>query len=152
VGEVTYASPNQRFVPPQERWDATWSVGVRLSWSPTDAAIAHAQGQGADARARQVAAQRATLVDAIRAELAAAVQASRDADTAVVTSARSLAASEESYRVRRSLFLVGRATSVELTDAETDLLRARLDAVNARVDQRLARVRLDHALGRDAVR
>ena len=45
----------------------------------------------------------------------------------------------------------GRATSVELTDAETDLTRARLDAINARIDLRIARVRLVHAVGRDAV-
>jgi outer membrane protein TolC len=40
-------------------------------------------------------------------------------------------------------------TSTTLTDAETELTRARLQTVNARVDARVARVRLDHALGRD---
>jgi outer membrane protein len=150
-GELTYANPNQRFIPPQDRFDLTWSVGVRLSWTPNDTASSYAQGKAAEARTRQLAAQRAALSDGIRNELAAAVQAVRDADTAVATSARSLIASEASYKVRRSLFQVGRATSVELTDAETDMLRARLDAVNARVDQRISRVRLQHATGRDAV-
>jgi outer membrane protein len=149
-GEVTAANPNQRYVPPPDQFNVTWSVGVRLSWSPNDLATAHAQGKGVDARARQVAAQRATLADGIRAELTQAVQAVRDADTAIVTSGRSLAAAEASYKVRRSLFQVGRATSVELTDAETDLLRARLESINARVDQRIARVRFEHATGRDA--
>jgi outer membrane protein TolC len=44
----------------------------------------------------------------------------------------------------------GRATSVELTDAETELLRARLDALYATLDQHVARFRLEHATGRDA--
>jgi outer membrane protein len=149
-GELTVANPNQRYIPPPDQFNLTWSVGLRLSWSPNDLAAAHAQGKGVDARARQVAAQRAALVDGIRNELSQAVQAVRDADTSVVTSGRSLVAAEASYQVRRSLFQVGRATSVELTDAETDLLRARLEAINARVDQRVARVRFEHAVGRDA--
>ena len=150
-GEVTVQNPNQRYIPPPDEFDLTWSVGLRLSFAPNDIASAHAQGRVADARTQQVAAQRAALVDGVRSEVALAVQAVRDADTAVSTSARGLAASEASYRVRLSLFRVGRATSVELTDAESDLLRSRLDAVNARVDQRIARVRLDRATGRDAL-
>jgi outer membrane protein TolC len=62
-------------------------------------------------------------------------------------SGRGLAAAEESYRVRQALFAEGRATSVELTDAETDLVRARLAAVDARIDAGLARVRLQRATG-----
>jgi outer membrane protein len=44
----------------------------------------------------------------------------------------------------------GRATSTMLTDAEADLTRARLEQLNARIEARAARVRLEHALGRDA--
>ena len=55
----------------------------------------------------------------------------------------------EAYRVARELFNNGRATATTLTDSETDLTRARLDALNASVDARTARVRLEHALGRD---
>jgi outer membrane protein TolC len=48
------------------------------------------------------------------------------------------------------LFINGRTTSTTLTDAETELTRSRLDLLNARADARVARVNLDHALGRDA--
>jgi outer membrane protein TolC len=51
--------------------------------------------------------------------------------------------------VRRALFQNGRATSVELTDAETERSRAQLEAISARVDRRIAEARLTHALGRD---
>ena len=51
--------------------------------------------------------------------------------------------------VRRSLFQNGRATSVELTDAETELTRARLSVVSARIDARIAEVRITHVVGRD---
>jgi outer membrane protein TolC len=39
-----------------------------------------------------------------------------------------------------------------VTDAETDLTRSRLEVVNAHVDERIARVALTHALGRDVGR
>ena len=47
------------------------------------------------------------------------------------TTKRALDAAEEGYRVRRELFRNGRATSVELTDSEVQLIRARLEAVDA---------------------
>jgi outer membrane protein TolC len=50
----------------------------------------------------------------------------------------------------RELFNAGRGTSTTLIDAETALAQARFDHLNARVDARIARVRLDHAVGRDA--
>ncbi|HEX4447589.1 MAG TPA: TolC family protein, partial [Polyangiaceae bacterium] len=64
-------------------------------------------------------------------------------------STRQLASAEEAYRVQRELFINGRGTSTTLTDAESDLTRARLTLLNARADARIARIRLDHALGRD---
>ena len=150
-GDVTTADPNQRFLPNQERFDTTWAMGVRLSWSPNEAIGASARGREIEARTNQIAARRGAIVDGLRAELSQAIRAWTDALIAVDTSARSLAASEESYRARRSMFLNQRATSAELLDAELDLLRARLDAIDARIDQRIAKIRLDHATGRDVV-
>jgi outer membrane protein len=73
----------------------------------------------------------------------------KEADFALVSSKQQVASAEEAYRVARELFVNGRATSTTLTDAETELTRARLELVNAKIDTRTARVRLEHALGRD---
>jgi outer membrane protein TolC len=72
-----------------------------------------------------------------------------EADFAIDSGRRELASATEAYRVARELFNDGRATSTTLTDAETELTRARLDMLNGYVDARTARVRLNHALGRD---
>ena len=72
-----------------------------------------------------------------------------EAEAAIASASRGLAAAEESYRVRRALFQNGRATSVELTDAETERSRAQLEAIGTRIDQRIATARLRHALGRN---
>lgn len=87
--------------------------------------------------------------DQLHSEVTQAFTALREADASIQTTAAGLATAEESYRVRGVLFLNGRATSVELTDAETDLTRARLESLNARVDVRVALARLEHATGRD---
>jgi len=74
----------------------------------------------------------------------------READFSIDSSKRELASAEEAARVARELFNNGRGTSTTLADAESDLTRARLDLLNAKVNARTARIRLEHALGRDA--
>ncbi|MET0593660.1 MAG: TolC family protein [Polyangiaceae bacterium] len=151
-GDIIYANPNQRVFPVQNRFVATWDVGVSLTYSPNDIALAGAQSKNLTAKAASVVAQRQQLEDGIRVEVTQARNSLREALAAVESTAQGLVAAEESYRVRRSLFRNGRATAVELTDAETDLTRSRLEAINARVDARIAFVRLEHALGRDVAR
>lgn len=73
----------------------------------------------------------------------------READAAIVSSERGRASAEESYRVRRVMFQNGAASSVELTDAENDWSHAQLELIEARINRRIADVRLAHALGAD---
>jgi outer membrane protein TolC len=70
------------------------------------------------------------------------------ADAKIVATEKQLTSASEAYRVTRSLSANARATTTNVLDAETDLAHARLAWVNARVDARVARARLDHAAGR----
>ena len=149
VGEIADANPNLRYVPTQDRFDTTWSVTAKLSWSPNDSATSLEGYRGLRARQVAVSEQRRALVDEVRSEIAAALEAVDSAASAQLTSARAARSAEESYRMRRSLFQNGRATSVELTDAETELTRARLAVVSARIDAHIAEVRITHVVGRD---
>jgi outer membrane protein TolC len=149
--DAIYANPNSRIFPASEGFKATWDVGLSLLWSPNDVGTSSASSHALESRASSLVAQRQLLEDGIRVEVTQASNSLREAEVAIESSAQGLAAAEESYRVRRSLFQNGRATSVELTDAETDLTRSRLESINARVDLRVATVRLQHALGRDTV-
>lgn len=149
IGNVTAANPNQRIFPQVDEFRTTWDVSLRLSWSPNDWAASRQGGAAVDARRASFEAQRDALLDGLRSEVTATYTAVREADFGVSTSARGLQAAEESYRIRNALFRVGRATSVELLDAEGALTRARIEAVGARIEQRIARTRLAHALGRD---
>ncbi|HXK17370.1 MAG TPA: TolC family protein, partial [Polyangiaceae bacterium] len=144
LGAATYANPNPRAFPPREEFKGTWQAGVRLSWNITDIASARLRARATEARSAAALSERSALMDRIRVEVRAAVQAVDDSRTALETTQRSQDAAEESYRVRRLSYQNGRATSVELLDAETDLTRARLERLNAEVDARVAQVRLDY--------
>lgn len=148
-GDATYANPNPRIFPATSTWFPTWDVGVQATWSPNDILTARAGGSQYEAQAAQLEAQKGTTRDGIQIEVLQAFQKVQEADAALESTKRQLASATEAYRVARELFNNGRATSTTLTDSETDLTRARLDALNASVDARVARVQLDHAVGRD---
>ena len=145
-------NPNFRYFPMQDAWHDSWDVGLQLSWTISDAVVTRGQVRELDARAATSDAQLASLRDAVRIEVTQAYYAERDAHEALAATRRVLASAEEGYRVRRSLFLVGRGTSSELIDAENDLLRGRVDLLNARVDAFVARLAIEHATGRDVHR
>lgn len=149
-GNAYYANPNQRYVPQQKEWNATWDVGLQLSWTPNDVLTTRAAAAGLEAQQAKVEVQKEQLRDALRSEVFDATQAVREAEVALSTAERGAKAAEEAYRVRREQFVLGRASSVELTDAESEVLRARLEVIHSRVGMRIARVKLDHAIGRDA--
>jgi outer membrane protein TolC len=149
IAELADANPNLRYLPSPDRFATTWSVTARLSWSPNDAASSFEAYRGLRARQTAASEQRRAVVDQVRSEIATALQAVDSAASAQLTSARAARSAEESYRMRRSLFQNGRATSVELTDAETELTRARLAVISARIDARIAEVGITHVVGRD---
>lgn len=147
--DATYANPNSRIFPQTATWFPTWDLGAQATWSPNDVLTTRANGADAESRAAQLEAQKGTIRDGIAIEVLQAWQKVNEADAALSSTKRELASATEAYRVARELFNNGRATSTTLTDSETELTRARLDALNASVDARVARVQLDHALGRD---
>lgn len=146
---LTYANPHPRFFPQEDKFHGTWDVGAVLSWTPTDIATSSSAASAAEARALEVAAQRKSLSDSLRYEVEQALLYAAEARYAIEVSRNTVEAEEESYRVRRELFRAGRATQVELTDAETGLTTARLQLADAHVAAHIALVQLHHALGRD---
>lgn len=145
---ATYANPNPRIFPPADEFRSTWQVGARVGWSLTEIPSARLAAKATDARSAAALNERSLLMDRIRVEVRAAAEAIDESTVALSTTQKGLVSAEESYRVRRLSFQNGRSTSVELLDAQTDLTRSRLERLNAQVDARIARARLDYAVGR----
>lgn len=149
-GVADYARPNQRIFPVADEFRGTWSVGATLAWTLNDTLIASTTRHRIEAETDELRADKENLLRGTRLEILSSQQAVQLALHALQTSAKGLTAAEEGYRVRKELLNAERATAVELVDAQTDLTRARITALNARVDLRVAVAQLQHALGDDA--
>lgn len=141
------ANPNPRFVPNTEEFNTTWSATIQAQWSPTGAFAASAAARRLSAQRASLVAQIAQLREGTEIEVRSVWIAAQTANAAIEAARRQVVSAEESYRVRRERFLAGSAVSSDLTDAELDLLRARLALVNANVDLREALARLRRAVG-----
>ncbi|MGD0836756.1 MAG: TolC family protein [Polyangia bacterium] len=150
--DYVYANPSPRIFIPEQQFKGFWDVGARVTWAPNDLFSAGAAGDEQQARAAALRAQSAQVRDAVFLEVTQAVLAMRTADSSIESTDAQLRSAEEAYRSRRELFLFSKGTSVELADAEANLFRARLAAISARIDQRVAQVRIEHATGRDVAR
>jgi outer membrane protein TolC len=132
-------NPNPRQIPPSNVWFGTWDVGAQLTWNMNDALVAGGNARDIESRAAQIEANKNITRDNIEVEVTQMLQAVREADFSVQSSTRELASAEEAHRVARELFNNGRGTSTTLADAESDLTRARLDLLNAKVAVKTAR-------------
>ena len=147
--DATMANPNQRIFPSVDAFKGTWDAGVRLSWTLNDTFTAIGATNEAKARVASLAEQKGIVRDGLRLEVVSAYADMQKSVATIEASERQVTASEESLRVRNELFKNGKATSVELVDGEAEVTRARLGRLNARIGLAVAKVRLDHATGRD---
>jgi len=147
AAEYEYARPNQRIIPPKDRWDGTWNIGVAVQWNVWDWFATSYQSAQAEAALRQAEAGAAQTSDAVAIDVAQqyyAVEAAREKVTAAAEGSR-LAA--EVQRTMRDRFRQGLATNSDLLDAETMFLAAGVTHTNALVDYALAQMRLKRAVG-----
>jgi outer membrane protein TolC len=150
VANLNINNPNQRKFPLDQSFFTTWDLSLQLTWSPNDVLVGAHQGKDADAKLAQLEAQRSAFEDGIRLEVTQAFTQLKEAEFAVQSTVKQLAAAREAYRVGRELFQNGRATASTISDADLELNRARIQVLDAVIGVRVARVRLEHALGRDA--
>jgi len=143
-----YANPNSRILPPEAEWNATWNVGVGLSFNVfdggrTSAAVAQSAAQ-ADAIRRQID----DLDRRIRFDVTARALDVRTALGAVDVASRSFVSATENRRVSSDRYKAGTGLSSELLDAEAGALRAGLDRTAMLARLRVALASLDRAAGR----
>jgi len=147
VGNMDYANPNSRFFPQTPEFRATWDATLSLSWNMTQAFVADATIDRIRAQQAALQAQQRQLREGLEMQVRQFYMAAQAAYAQVEASRSSLASAEETLRVRRERMRAGAAVQSDVSDAETELLRARLNAINAVIDARLALARLRRAVG-----
>ena len=147
LGNLYYSRPNQRYVPSLDEFRTSWDVSIQLTWSPNDYLVASDQKKQVEGNLAQLKATREQLVDALNLEVIEAYSKVREQEASVIATNAGLRAAEESYRVRVEQFHNGATTSALVVDTEAELTRARLVALDARVNVRIARSNLRKAVG-----
>jgi outer membrane protein len=146
--EVTYANPNQRFFPLEPVFNASWSAGVSLTFVINEAIDASAKIKELKASERGLEAQREALARGLAIEVAAAHAERQSVLAELEHIERATESATEGYRVAVDLYQVGDATTTDILDAEYERVSATLSNINAKINLRIANIKLLYALGR----
>ncbi len=147
VAHVDYANPNTRFFPQTQEFRATWDATLQVSWNATTAFTADATISRLRAQQAVLAAQQAQLREGIELTVRQNYLAAQNAVALAQSTGVQLASVQENVRVIRERVNAGAAVASELVQAENELLRARINAINAIIDARLAIARIHRAVG-----
>ncbi len=146
-GSVQYSNPNLRFVPQQERFDATWEVGAVIRWTPNATVAASGRARELQADLDRAHADVQLMKDAIRIEVAEGYNGILAAQSATTSARSGLEAAREGYRVKRKQLGAGIVNTTDLLQAQAELIRAQVDLVDSSIGIRIAKAQLRRAIG-----
>ncbi len=142
-----YSNPNQRIIPPKDKFDGTWEVGLTFQWTVWDWMTTSSQTAQAEAQQRQAEEGYRLMLDGARLEVALLWRSVQDSKERLESARLSRDAAEESFRITEQEYDKGMATTVDVTDARVDVLRAKLSFSQAAAEAAIARAELRHATG-----
>lgn len=146
--DAAYADPNQRylFMP---GWKSSWDVGVAATWNVHEVFTAGSAGSEMAAKRKALEANRSAMAKGIRMEVTSAFTDARKSAAALESAKRGAEAAQIAYNSEVELFTLGRATTTELIDAESELVSAMLALISAHINIRIAETKLARATGTD---
>lgn len=147
TGNYYYNKPNQRILPNQNRFDATWDVGVGLSFNIWNWGATKNQTVQAKAQYEESVDGLNTMKDAITLEVTQDYYNMIKAREKVLVAEQTVSQAEENYRVTDDKFKQGLTLNSELLDAETALLQAKTNQIQAQVEYELALAQIERSTG-----
>ena len=144
-----YERPNQRYFPVHDRFDGSWDISAVLSWTAWDWGVTYYGMKAAQAEASAAARNVEETRDAVRLDVERQRQGYTTAAAKITAARQSLSSAERAYDSAKILFDAGRAESLDVLDAATELTRARSDLVQSLADARIAWALVHKAAGRD---
>jgi outer membrane protein TolC len=148
TGQYLLARPNQRFLPPVDERNDSWSVGVAASWQFFDGSRTKEQVATVQAEQRALQHDRSELERQILLEVATARLELESALEAVASTDTSAAAAKAWEEASSERYAAGIAMLSELLDAQADLAAAEMAQVRSRASAWLADAALRRAVGR----
>ena len=128
---------------------SVWSAGVGLSVPLFSGFSTREKTREADAALRSVAAERADMELAVGKQADAAWLAVREADARLESTGKQEEAARESRTLASERYREGVGSIIEVTDAQSSAIAAESARIQAAYDARIARARLERALGKE---
>jgi outer membrane protein len=147
-GGFDYARPNPRIFPRKPEWSTSWDVSLNASVSIFDGGRTGAETAEAAASRRAAEARLAEFDTLLTLEIRQRLTEIETNRAALAAADDTIRAATEARRVVNERFAAGVATSTDVLDAQTDIVRAGLDRTQAIAGLRTAQAGLDRAVGR----
>ncbi|KAF0153054.1 MAG: outer membrane efflux protein [Ignavibacteria bacterium] len=147
-GNYYYSKPNQRIMPVQNEFDATWDAGVNFSMNVWDWMTTAHQTDQAEATAAQAKDGLGMIKDGIALEVTQNYLNLKQAYKKVALAELTVKQAEENMRVTSGKFKNGLAAGSDVIDAETALITAKTNLSTSTVDCELAKAKLDKSIGK----
>jgi outer membrane protein TolC len=149
TGSFSYANPNPKAFPQSAGFSPLWDLGVLVTMDLGKAPAALAQAEQARDAAEQARQAYAQTGDSVSLDVVSAWLELRKATERLKATASSVGLAEDALRSQKDRLAAGMALPSEVSDAETALLRSRLERTGFRVAWELAKAALRDALGED---
>lgn len=147
LADYDYLRPNPRIIPPLDKFEGTWDVGVRLSYNLTDLYSDKNKADASRARYAEAQANFAQLSDNIKMEINQNYLEYQQALQKIEVSATSVSQAEENYKLVKSRYDNHIALLTDLMDANNYLLNAKINLISAKADAQLAYYKLLRSAG-----
>jgi outer membrane protein TolC len=148
MADFVYANPNQRYLF-LVAWKPSWDVGLAATWNINEIFTSGSSGNEMAAKRQALEANRKAMAKGIRMEVAGAYTDTRKSAAALESAKRGAESAQAAYDTEVELFKVGKATTTELIDAESELVNALLALISSHVNIRIAETKLARAVGND---
>ncbi len=143
-GTASYGEAAQSMLPEGQ----VWALGINLTLPVFSGFATREQVREADAVIRGVEAQHRNLRMQIAKEVESAWLGINEAQARLAASSKETVAAQESQRLAMERYREGLGTMIEALDAQAQALNAETARIQAGYDQKIAKARLDRALGR----
>ena len=146
IGDYTYANPNQRIFPTQDKFIGTWDVGIQMSFDIGGIPAAAAQTKAAADAVRQAQMQQSKQEKAVTLDVQKTAISLKSARYALALARGTVGQANENLRVVKQKFDNGAAKHTDVLEAELGVLRAQFGVTQAEIGVQIAAADLARAV------
>ncbi len=141
------ANPNQRLIPPDDIFKATWDAGIYLSYDISSLYTNKHKIAQAKIQQEQTQDNYNLLLDNIKMEVNQSYTAYKESQQKIDLSKKTIVQADENYRTMHSRYTNHIALLSDLLDANISLLQAKMNLALSTADAEVAYYKLMKAIG-----